>query len=119
MKCFIPTLPSPFAPFILAFASLFSPRVWRRAQVLIVGALLARGPRTVASALRAMGLSAERHFQNYHRVLNRAVWDSRRASRILLHLLVRHCVPNGPVVLGIDDTIERRWGPQIKARGIY
>jgi DDE superfamily endonuclease len=119
MKCFFPTLPSPFAPFILAFASLFSPRVWRQAQVLLVGALLARGPRTVASALRAVGLGAERHFQNYHRVLNRTIWSSLRGSRILLSLLIQHLVPHGPVVLGIDDTIERRWGPQIKARGIY
>ena len=66
-----------------------------------------------------MGLSTEKHFQNFHRVLNRAVWSSREASRVLLGLLVAAFVPRGPIVLGLDDTIERRRGAQIKAKGIY
>src|SRR5215510_12203974 len=67
-----------------------------------------------------MGLSQERQFQNYHRVLNRATWSSRRLSRVLLSLLVRAFVPpDEPVVLGLDDHIERRRGEQIAAKGIY
>ncbi|MEP6587610.1 MAG: transposase [Polaromonas sp.] len=66
-----------------------------------------------------MGLSQERHFQTYHRVLDRAVWSSLAASRILLRLLVRAFAPEGPLVFGLDDTIERRWGARIAARGIY
>ena len=69
--------------------------------------------------LRTLGLSGEKHFQNYHRLLNRAVWSSREAGRLLLGLLVSTFVPRGAVVLGIDDTIERRRGIKIKARGIY
>jgi DDE superfamily endonuclease len=115
----MPTLPSEFAPIILAFAPLFFNRVWRCAQVLLLGAILSPGKRTVTSALRVMGLSEEPHFQIYHRVLNRAVWSCRHASLILLRLLLAAFVPTGPLVLGIDDTIERRWGPKIVARGIY
>jgi DDE superfamily endonuclease len=115
----MPTLPPEFASIILAFAPLFFQRVWPRAQVLLLGAILAPSKRTVTSALRVMGLSSERHFQNYHRVLNRAVWSCRLASRILFHLLLTAFAPSGPIVLGLDDTIERRWGPQIRARGIY
>jgi len=85
----------------------------------LLGAILAPGKRTVTSALRVMGLSDEPQFQIYHRVLNRAVWSCRHASLILLRLLVAAFVPTGPVVLGLDDTIERRWGPKIAARGIY
>ena len=66
-----------------------------------------------------MGLSQERHFQNYHRVLNRTVWSCRHASLILLRLLLVAFAPSGPLVLGLDDTIERRWGAKITARGIY
>jgi hypothetical protein len=73
----MPTLPPVFTSIILSFAPLFCHRVWERAQVLLMGAMLAPGKRTVTSALRVMGLSAERHFQNYHRVLNRAVWSCR------------------------------------------
>lgn len=115
----MPNLPSEFASIILAFAPLFFNGVWRCAQVLLLGAILAPGKRTVTSALRVMGLSDEPQFQIYHRVLNRAVWSCRHASLILLRLLVGAFVPTGPVVLGLDDTIERRWGPKIAARGIY
>src|SRR5271169_3428732 len=115
----MPTLPSEFASIILAFAPLFFNGVWRCAQILILGAILAPGKRTVTSALRVVGLSDEPQFQIYHRVLNRAVWSCRHASLILLRLLVGAFVPTGPLVLGLDDTIERRWGPKIAARGIY
>jgi hypothetical protein len=113
------TLPAGFAKLILPFACLFSKRVFQSAQVLLAGASLAPGKRTVTSVLRIMGLSQERHFQTYRRVLNRAAWSSLAASRILLHLLVRAFAPGGPLVFGLDDTIERRWGMRIAVRGIY
>jgi hypothetical protein len=113
------TLPAGFAKLILPFACLFSKRVFQSVQVLLAGAILAPGKRTVTSVLRVMGLSQERHFQNYHRVLSRAVWSSLAASRILLGLLVRAFAPEGPLVFAVDDTIERRWGARIAARGIY
>jgi hypothetical protein len=73
----------------------------------------------VTAALRAVGLSEEKHFQNYHRVLNRTIWSSREASRILLTLLVNAFALTGPLVFGLDDTIERRRGANIQAKGIY
>ena len=115
----MPRLPSRFAAVILTFAPLFSQRSWRQAEVLLVGAILAPGTRTVGSLLRISGLARERHFVNYHRVLNRAAWSSRAASRVLLGLLIDAFAPTGPVVLGIDDTIERRRGKRIAAKGIY
>jgi hypothetical protein len=113
------TLPVELTNLIVGFAPLFSKRVWEHAKVLMVGALLAPGKRTVSAALRVMGLSNEAHFQNYHRVLNRAVWSALAASRILLGLLVRALAPSGVLVFGLDDTIERRRGEKITARGIY
>lgn len=113
------TLPFELTTLIVAFAPLFSKPVFKHMQVLIGGAILAPGKRTVTSALRVMGLSADEHFQNYHRVLNRSLWSSLAASRILLSLLVAAFAPTGVLVMGIDDTIERRRGDQIKAKGIY
>ncbi|HVI79635.1 MAG TPA: transposase, partial [Candidatus Acidoferrum sp.] len=101
------------------FAPLFSERVWEHARLLLTGAILAPGKRTVASALRAVGLENERRFCRYHRVLNRAVWSSREASRVLLGLLVEAFAPEGPLVVGIDETLERRQGKKIVAKGIY
>jgi hypothetical protein len=85
-----------------------SPRIWSYAQVLITGAILARGQRTVTAVLRVMGLSDEKHFVNYHRVLQRAIWSSLAVSGTLLLLLVQTFVPIGPLLIGGDDTIERR-----------
>jgi hypothetical protein len=88
-------------------------------QTLLAGAILAPGKRTVSGALRVMGLGQTEQFQRYHRVLNRAVWSGREASRVLLRLLVKTFVPSGPLVIGVDETLERRWGKKIAAKGIY
>jgi DDE superfamily endonuclease len=114
------TLPSTMIRALAPFAPLFSKRLWRHVQVLVAGAILAPGCRTVSSALRAMGLDQEKRFHRYHRVLNRARWSSREVSRVLLGLLVEAFVPQGdPLVVGIDETLERRFGKKISARGIY
>ena len=113
------SLPPLFAAVLSTFAPLFSRRVWLQAQVLLLGAMLAPGKRTVTSCLRIMGLRGESRFVNYHRVLSRARWSGRAASRLLLGLLVNRFAPTGPIVLGIDDTIERRRGQRIQAKGIY
>jgi hypothetical protein len=114
------TLPGAIISVLRLFEEVFSERVWDWVQVLVVGAMLTPGQRTVAAILRVMGLSEERQFQNYHRVLNRATWSSLAISRILLVALVGVLVPaDAPIVVGLDDTIERRWGAKIAARGIY
>jgi hypothetical protein len=102
------------------FAPLFSKRVFQHVQVLVAGTILAPGRRTVSSALRAMGLDQYKRFHRYHRVLSRARWSSREVSRILLGLLVEAFVCEGdPLVVGIDETLERRYGKRISARGVY
>ncbi len=107
-------------PLLAVFAPLFTPRVWSHAQVLLVGAMLTPGVRTVSAILRTMGRALEQRFTNFHRVLNRAVWYPLQGSRILLGLLVAAFVPAGwPLILGGDDTIERRRGERIKAKGCY
>jgi hypothetical protein len=112
-------LPPRFAATILCFAPLFFQRSWRHAEMLLIGAILTPGRRTVTSILRITGLGRERRFVNYHRILNRAAWSGRAAARVLLGLLLDTFVPKGPVILGLDDTIERRRGKRIRAKGIY
>ena len=113
------TLPVELLPFIIEFQPLFSKPVWQHAKLLLVGAILAIGKRTVTSCLRVCGLAHEKGFQNYHRVLNRSRWSALAASRLLLGLLVTVFAPCGELVCGLDDTIERRRGQKIKAKGIY
>lgn len=108
-----------FPAWLKLFAPLFSVSVWESAVMLFIGAILAPGKRTVSAVLRTLGLAEQTNYQRYHRVLNRAVWSSRKASGILLRHMVAVFAPTGSVVLAIDDTIERRWGKRIAARGIY
>jgi hypothetical protein len=116
----MPPLPDAIIPVLAPFAPLFSGRVWLYAQLLLRGAMLAPGARTVTAALRAMGLAREDHFTHYHRVLNRATWSARQGSRMLLGLLIALLVPPGAtLVCGADDTAERRSGRKIAAKGCY
>lgn len=111
---------SNLAEWMQPFRSAFTAPTWQHVMVLVMGAILVPGRRTVAAALRVMGMDQVPHFTNYHRVLNRNKWSARRLSCRLFGLLVAAFVPGGePVVIGLDDTIERRWGARIKKRGIY
>ena len=113
-------LPPSIMTLIQPFRSIFQYQTWIKAQVLLTGAILAPRKRTVTAALRAVGLAEGRGFAKYHQVLNRAVWSSRQASQVLLTLLLAMLDDgHSPLVFGIDETIERRWGSQITARGIY
>ena len=111
--------PTRLAAWMQPFQQGFTAPTWQHVLVLLVGAILTPGRRTVAAALRVTGHAQAPHFTNYHRVLNRNRWSSRAIARCLLRLLVDTLVPTGPVVIGLDDTLERRWGAKIKARGIY
>lgn len=116
----MPILPQEIIKTIRPFAQVFSERVWDWVQVMVAGAILAPGKRTVTAVLRVMGLKDEKQYQNYHRVLNRAKWSGLQVSRILLGMLVQTLVGVGaPVVVAADETLERRWGPKIKEKGIF
>jgi len=113
-------LPASFLARLAGFAHLFTRPTWLQVPLLLAGAILAPGRRTVTAALRILGRDHDPHFCTLHRILNRAVWSPRAAAGHVLTLLIKAFVPAGaPVVIGFDDTIERRWGPKISARGIY
>lgn len=117
------TVTAPMPPIIISlmapFRSFFTAPVWEHVLALVAGIVLAPGKRTVSAALRVMGLGAAHDFALYHYVLNRARWNSRTVAYTLLTMILDRFLPTGPVVIGIDDTIERRWGRKIAARGVY
>lgn len=114
------TFPSEITRIIAPFARLFSETVWYYAQTLLIGAILAPGKRTVSAVLYVLGQKDDAQYQNYHRVLNRAKWSSLRGSKILLGLLVGALVAGGvPVVIGADETLERRKGEKIKNKSVF
>ena len=98
----------------------FTPRTWARVLTLIQGTILARGRRTVAAALRQMGLHDDPNFSSYHQVFNRAAWSPRKLARRLLSAAIVAFVLKGVgLTFAIDETLERRWGKKIRIRGHY
>jgi len=113
-------LPPAIMKVLTPFAPLFDARTWRKVPILLMGTILTPGKRTVTAALRVMGLKDESRFSIFHQVLNRASWSSLAVGQCLLDLLIRLIYPAAePLVFGIDETIERRWGEKIATRGIY
>ena len=116
----MPTLPAVIVTLLLPFERLFDPRTWRKAQLLAMGAILSPGKRTVSSALNILGIGQHGDFASYHHVLNRAQWSPLQLSRALLLLVAgRLGSSTEPLVFGIDETVERRWGRKIAAKGRY
>jgi DDE superfamily endonuclease len=112
------SLEEPMMTVVHEFESAFSRPTWGQVQVLIIGPLWARGRRTVAAALRQMGVHEESHVSLYHHVLRRARWSALDRSRRLLHRLVRTFVAaGGDLTCVIDETLERRGGRPLNRRG--
>jgi len=104
---------------LAAFSSEFSRPTWKNFQVLLIGTILCRGPRRVSSILRVMGLASITNFSKYHRVLSRAQWNGLMLSKILLGLLIELLPKSWPILIAVDETLERRRGKKIKAKGLY
>lgn len=116
----MPTPSSVIVPVMRQFASAFTRPTFEHVLTLVCGTLLVSGRRTVTSALRAVGLIDEGHFTTYHRVLNRAVWSPLHLSRTLLRLVLEAFVAaDQPLLIAIDDTLERCFGRRVEHKGIY
>ena len=113
--------PSPeIIQLLAAFAPAFTQPTFRKVQMLIYGAILAPGKRTVTAALRVLGQEHTPNFGKYHRVLNQARWSPLQLSRILLGLLLRAFVPHGTkIIVLVDETLERRAGKKIVYKGWF
>ncbi len=104
------------APFRGVFAQ---QRSWQKAQTMLVGAILCQGHRTVSRVLQVMGLGQAPQYGKYYRMLSRVGWSGLAAAQTLLSLIILAFVGPETVVIGIDETLERRWGHRIWGLGIY
>jgi len=113
-------LSSRFQDTISNFSFAFRKDVWVKFEILLLGAIICPGSRTICNLLRSVGLRWEKNFPKYHRFLSQDKWSAKALSAVLLRLLIEAFIPDKePLVFGKDDTIERRWGRKIRKRGIY
>lgn len=112
-------LPTPILNILSPFSQLFSSPTWKKAQLLCVGAILCQGARRISSILHIMGMAHNKGFGKYHRFLNRDEWSPLMGAKILFGLLVSLIPPNQTLMIVFDDTVERRKGRTIKAKGCY
>src|SRR3990172_6164985 len=107
------SIPKAAEPFIQAFAGAFTRPTFPRFVVLLMGAILTAGRRTINNMLRTVGSLAPGHPSSYHRVLSRRRWSSWRLARALAGYILRHWIPEGPVPLCGDDTVDEHRGKKV------
>jgi DDE superfamily endonuclease len=110
----------PIITMLEPFRCVFTAPTWKKMLTLLRGTLLARGRRTVTTALWSTGHEQDSNFSAFHQALNRARWSPLQASRHLLKLIIdTFGQAGGSVDISIDETLERRWGSKIRKRGHY
>lgn len=111
-------LPDPIIAIFIQFQPLFTAPTYRKMLLLVCGTLLAKGRRTVTTALKMLGLDQKHDWPKFHNVLNRAKWNGLAVSKLLLQLLITTFLPaDAPVEIVVDETLERRWGRKINKKG--
>jgi len=108
---------------LLVFASFepaFTRPTFENFAVLLRGALLARGPRTVSNCLRAAWPWARHaHFTTYENLLRRARYSLCFLGALLFREVLT-LIPKGTVIeLAVDETLVRRYGPQTPGIGMH
>ena len=115
----MPTPPSAILAVLQPFATVFlQKRVFRKALTLFIGCVLCTGGVTICAALRALGLITDGAYGRFHRLLNRDRWNMLIASKTLLQMILK-AFPSTILTFSVDDTIERRRGKKIRAKGIF
>lgn len=99
-------------------AHALDPRSAPRLACLFLGAILARGRRTLSSWIRAAGLSNE--FRCCYTTVAAAGKRTQRIATALLRELIKPLVANASrLVLAIDDTPTPRYGPHVQGAGVH
>jgi hypothetical protein len=110
-------LPPEAHPLVQVLAVHFANPTYPRFSALLVGALLTTGRRTVANVLRTLRHLAPGHRTDYQRVLSRAPWSGLALGCALMRYALDHLVPDGPVALVGDDTVDGHKGPKVYGKG--
>jgi len=112
------SIPPTATPLLLAFAGAFTKPIFQRWLILLVAAILTTGRRTILNLLRTVGGLAPGHPSSYHRVFSHRRWSAWKLARALAGFILAHWVPQGPVYLAGDDTVDEHPGRKVfgKAR---
>lgn len=113
------SLPSAAKPIFMSLSVAFSDSVFRHVVVLMIGAIVARGPHRVTTILRTVRLLATAHFSTYHRVLSRAAWAPRVLQQALACLVLERIPANQVVEVVCDETVAEHRGPKVYGKGCY
>lgn len=111
------TLPPEAAPLVLALAPHFTAPTLARFVTLAAAAILTPGRRTISNLLRTAGDLAPGHDSAYRRVLSEARWSGLEVGCALARHLLDRLVPDGPVYLVGDDTVDGHPGPKVYGKG--
>ena len=110
-------LPRPMRALVDTLSGAFTAATALRVSLLLPAALLTVGRHTVANLLRTLGPLVPGDASSYRRVFSRRRWSSGRLARLLTGWVVRHFVPDGPILLAGDDTVDEHRGKKVYGKG--
>lgn len=113
-------LTAPLSAWLATITAVLDRRSAPRLLLLFVGALFAKGRRTVTSWFRAADVSTD------FRCAYAALWAAGRRAEALSHRLLgavlgplMRLLPDGPLRFALDDTPTSRYGPCVQGAGIH
>ncbi len=112
-----PCLTADLSRWIDSFAEMLDRRIAWRLRPLLTGLLFATGRRTVSSWLRAGHLSKD--YQEYYYFLTSVGHNIKSLALAVLFVALRVVAPAGRILLAIDDTPSKRYGPKVEGAGIH
>src|SRR5207237_1549796 len=110
-------LPRPACLLVQALGVAFTTATALRFGLLLCAALLTVGRHTVANLLRTLGTLVPGDPSSYRRVFSKRRWSSWRLARLLIGWLIDHLLPNGPIYLAGDDTVDEHRGKNVFGKG--
>ena len=112
-----PCLTGDLTTWIDRLSNLLDARLAWRLVPLMAGMLFGTGRQTVSTWLRAGELSDD--YQDYYYFLS-ALGDKTKAlAAVLWRIAVEVIAPNGRILLAIDDTPSKRYGPKVEGAGLH
>ena len=110
-------LPPEIVLWIVQLATPLHARHAWRLLPLLRGLLFARGRRTVAAWLRAAGLGQD--YKRYYYFLGALGRKTGFVASLLLRRVADVVAPGERILLGLDDTPTKRYGPHVEGAGIH
>ncbi len=112
-------LPAVAEPLLMSFSIAFTQPTFQRSLVLLVGAIVAKGARTISNLLWNVGDLAEGDPSDYHRVFSRAPWSLWKLGQVLAIAVIKLAADDDWIRVVVDCTVAEHKGKKVYGKGCH